>query len=155
MDIFNLQRSILDFAYLGGFWIVLPVIVTAAWLWGGRAERIVSALYIAALAVSKLLKSDVAVDFHSIETGVLVADFMLVVSLAIVASRYGKQWIIFAASFQLISTLAHFARLIRSDLTPLAYSLMESASSYPALIALATGIYQHHQFVKRGVAERS
>lgn len=148
MDLFNLHRSFADFLYLGLFWIALPAVLFAAWVWGGRSERIVAALYVAALTASKLLKSEPAHDFFNVEAGLVVTDTALLAALIAVAARYGRTWVILTAAFQLLSTLAHFARLIRADLTPLAYSLMESASSYPALILLAVGTIAHRRSVK-------
>jgi len=154
MDLFNFHRSLADFLYLGLFWLTLPALLIAAGLWGGRSERLVAGFYVAALAASKLLKSAPQDDFFDVEVGLVVADAALLVALVAVAARYGRSWVILVAAFQLLSTLAHFARLIRSDLTPLAYSLMESASSYPALMLLGVGIVGHHRSAKAGAAER-
>jgi len=155
MDLFNLHRSLADFLYLGLFWFTLPVLLIAAGLWGGKSERLVAGCYVAALAASKLLKSAPQHDFFKVEAGLVVADAALLAALIAVAARYGRSWVILVAAFQLLSTLAHFARLIRADLTPLAYSLMESASSYPALILLAVGIVSHHRSARGDAAGSS
>lgn len=155
MDIFNLHRSFADFLYLGLFWMALPALLIAAGIWGGQSERLVAALYVMALIASKLVKSAPNRDFISFETGLLIVDAALLAGLIAVAARYGRSWVNVVASFQVLSTLAHFARLIRADLTPLAYSLMESGSSYPALILLGMGILSHRRSVKAGAAASS
>jgi len=154
MDIFHLHRSVADFLYLGLFWITLPFWFGAAWIWGGRSERIVACLYVAAVLASKLLKSPHVREFVGLEAGLFVVDAALLVALIVVATLYGRKWVILVASFQLLSTSAHFARLVKAGMSPLAYSLMESASSYPALILLAVGILTHHRYVRGGAVAR-
>jgi hypothetical protein len=127
------------------------VCFTAA-LWGGPPERFVALLYVLAVAGSKLLKSAPAIDFHQVETGVFAVDLALLLALAAVTLRVGRWWLIWVTAFQLISTLGHLARLVDTGMTPLAYGLMESASSYPALIGLGVGIVQHRRRVRAAAA---
>lgn len=131
--------------YVYTFYALLPLLVLAAMLWGGWPERAVAWLYVAALVGTELLKSRAAASFMSLEAGVLIVDGALLAALAFVAVRSGRWWVIWATAFQFIGTLGHLGKLVNPGMSPTAYGLMESASSYPALIALAIGIRAHRR----------
>jgi hypothetical protein len=135
----------LTLIYVYSFYVLLPLLVLAAMLWGGTTERTVAWLYVAALMGTKLLKSSGATDFISLEAGILLVDGALLVALGWLATRSGGWWLICATAFQTIATLGHLGKLVNPDMSRTAYGLMESASSYPTLITLAIGIYQYRR----------
>jgi hypothetical protein len=145
----------LTLIYVYTFWFALPLLVIAAMLWGGWAERTVAWLFVAALLGTQLLKSSVATSFLSLEAGVLLVDGALLVALGWIAIRTGKWWIICVTAFQLIAVLGHLGKLVNPGMSRMAYGLMESVSSYPALIALAIGIYLHRRRTTGGGAGTS
>jgi hypothetical protein len=135
----------LTLIYVYSFYVLLPLMVLAAMLWGGATERTVAWLYVAALLGTKLLRSSMATSFISLEAGVLVVDGALLIALGWLAIMSGRWWLICATAFQLIATLGHLGKLVNPDMSRTAYGLMESASSYPTLITLAIGIYQYRR----------
>ncbi|MGN6619522.1 MAG: hypothetical protein ACTHKR_00460 [Sphingomonas sp.] len=129
--------------YVAGFWILLIALCgTALWL-GGKPEKMVALAYLAAAAATLIVRSPAVHRYAGVEIGVLAVDVLLLGGLIWVSIEGDRWWTIFAAAFQAISTLAHLARIVDPTFSRLAYSLMEGASSYPALIALGIGTWRH------------
>jgi len=142
-------------AYVYGFWVALPLTCIAAGLWGGWPERAVSLLYAVALVATALVLERYAKPFVSIQVGVLLVDALLVAALVLLAMRSHRGWLIWASSFQLIGTLGHLSKLVRPDMSRLAYGLMEGASGWPTLLALMIGIWGHWRRTRASGAARS
>jgi hypothetical protein len=129
-------------AYVLPFWLILPCLVVAAFLRGGAAERRIATLYAVAAIASFFPATRAGRSWIGVETWILFVDVALLVALLIMVVRYGRWWIILATSLQTISALAHLARLLDPTFDPVAYSLMEGASSYPTLILLGYAIWR-------------
>lgn len=141
--------------YVYGFWAALPLTCVAAYRWGGWPERAVSLFYAVALVATALVLEPYAKPFVSIQVGLLIVDALLVASLVLLALRTQRGWLIWASSFQIIGTLGHLSKLVRPDMSRLAYGLMEGASGWPTLLALMIGIWRHHRSSRRTAAARS
>lgn len=139
-------RSImLAIIYVYLFDVLLVVVFFASLRWGGRVERGVATAYLIAAAVSIVLGSRNVSSWQHLESGLLFVDCALVGVLCWYAVRYGRLWIIISAALLLLSTLGHFAKWGGVGFRQLGYALMEGASSYPTLILLGIGIWQHRR----------
>ena len=134
--------------YVLPFWILLPCVAIAALRWGGRPERSVAGLYVAAAAASFLPATRSPQGWLHFETWLLLVDAALLGALCLLVVRYGRRWIVLAASFQTISTLAHLARLMDPGFGGPAYALMEGISSYPTVLILAAAVWRSHASVR-------
>lgn len=128
--------------YIYGFWAVLPLVVVAAFIWGGAAERLIAVSYAVALVATALVLEPYAKPFLSVPVGLVVVDAVLLAVLVAAAVRYERRWLIWASSFQVIGTLGHLSKLVLPEMSRLAYGLMEGASGWPTLLALMLGILQ-------------
>lgn len=141
--------------YVYGFWVALPLSVAAARLWGGWAERAVALCYVAAFAATTLVLELHAKPFVSIQLGLVLVDAALIVALAAIAVRSSMAWVIWATSFQIIGTLGHLSKLVRPEMSRLAYGLMEGMSGWPTLIALMIGIWKFRRSRRKADAAHS
>ncbi len=131
--------------YVMTFYLALPLLVLAASRWGGWPEKSVAILFVAAALATMLVRSGAATKYHSVELGVFAVDLALLAGLAAVAVRANRWWTIWAAAFQAITVTGHLAKMATPGLSRMAYALMLGVSAYPALIALALGIWNHHR----------
>lgn len=133
--------------YIAGFYGALPVLVFAAYRWGGIAERAVAVLFVAAAVLSVVGRAiENGFLFYLVRTEYLVSviDLALLIALIVLAVRTPVWWLLCEASLQLLTMMSHVAKMLGSPFTGLAYALMAGASSYPALILLGLGILQHY-----------
>lgn len=128
--------------YVYGFWVALPLTCLAAFRWGGRPERAVSLLFLAALLGTSVVLKFYAEPFAAIPAALVAIDGAVLAGLVVAAMSSRRGWLIWATVFQIIATIGHLSRLMVPDLSRLAYGLMEGASGWPALLALMIGICQ-------------
>lgn len=141
--------------YVAGFWLLLILLTTLAWLdrdrsdpWWcalGQPETGVATLLACAAVLTVVVRPAFATRFSDLAVGLATIDFALFVGLAVQAARSGRWWVMCAAALQLISATAHIARLSRPGMWRLGYQVMEEASSYPTLLLLAWAIWSHHR----------
>ncbi|MDT8760522.1 hypothetical protein MZO42_17615 [Sphingomonas psychrotolerans] len=136
--------SPLGVLYVYGFWIALPLTCLAAFLWGGRIERVMSLVFLLALVATTAVLRSYADPFSSTRIALATVDCVVLLALLVAATKSSRGWLIWASAFQVIATTAHLSRLMVPDLSRLAYGLMEGASGWPVLLALMTGIWRHH-----------
>ncbi|WP_431469268.1 hypothetical protein [Sphingosinithalassobacter sp. LHW66-3] len=113
----------------------------AAFLWGERPEREAALLFLAGAALSELSKTDAASRFLMVEHGVLLFDLGFTAALGTLAILHKRWWLIWATAFHVLATLGHLGKLVEPEMSRMAYGLMQSASSYPVLIAFGIGIW--------------
>lgn len=135
----------LTWLYEQAFVPLLMLLALCAWRWGQWPERTAAASFAAAWLATLLVKPTTHMRFFYVEFGVLLVDGALLIALGLLAVRSGRGWLIWATAFQLLSTTAHLARAMDSSFSALGYLIMEGASSYPTLIALAVGLWQHRR----------
>lgn len=129
--------------YVGAFWVLLLLSVVAAALWGGRDERVVAALYLAAAVASLVVFATASRLYDALDPLLIAIDVGLLVALLAVALTSSKRWPMLAGAFQAIATLGHVAPLLNPRVWRLGYQLMEQSSAYPAVLLLMFGIWQH------------
>jgi hypothetical protein len=109
-----------------------------AWKWGGRDERLAAGAFVLAAIATNI---DISRKFVHTETGLLLIDVMLffgLLALALVSDRFWPMW---AAAFQLVGTMFHFASMTESGDFASAYYVALIFWSYPVLVALGLGTW--------------
>jgi hypothetical protein len=110
----------------------------AALKWGGIDERLTAAALVVATLASNVADTTAYVRT---ETGMLVVDVLLFFGLLALALRSDRFWPMWAAAFQLVGTMFHFASMTESGDFAWAYYVALIFWSYPVLIALGVGTW--------------
>ncbi|WP_188770112.1 hypothetical protein [Novosphingobium endophyticum] len=137
------------------FFLLLPLsLALAAWK-GGVPERL-GALVIVVMAVVQWIAIlfDPS-EFVSVDPASLITDAVGAVGFGILAVQARRIWPIWAASLQLLSLSAHFARWADIGVPPFVYALMRGAPTFLVLIALLLGTILHMMRLKRHGADPS
>ena len=134
----------------------LLAIAIVAFLYGGRTEKQVAAIYVLAAALTFVGRRRIGLDYLDFEGVVTWLDLALLACLAIIAVRVRTWWLIASVALQLITCLGHLAKYLDPKTSPMGYFMMLVSSSYPAVILLAIGIWQHRKIVRdRTMRDRS
>lgn len=134
------------------FHALLIALVIAAIVYGGRTERRVAGLYAVSALISTVARHIDGMAFKNFDRLVSLTDFVLLACLVALALKVRRWWLFGAAALQTLTCLGHVAKLIDSGIPPIGYFMMSVSSSYPSLILLAIGIWQHrrdHQAPRR------
>lgn len=123
---------------------LLLILALAAFLRGVRPEQEAILLFLTAAILSTILHPS-SEDAPLVSISLLVIDVGVLLGLAAIALRHWRKWAMIAAALQVISTLAHFGRVIDPTFDLTAYAIMESFSSVPQLILLAVAIWRHRR----------
>lgn len=130
-------------AFVIAFYALLAALVAVALRRAQTAERLVTGLFVAAAFLSFLSLPARPAEAPTVLIQLLLIDLAVTAGLAWVAHRHGRKWCILAAAFQIISTLAHFGRMMDPTMDLNVYAVMEGASSIPQIILLAIAIWRH------------
>ena len=122
---------------------LLVLLIGAALRRGQRPEREATMLFVAAGIASKFVEPRTPTIDQTVVFGLLLIDLGVLIGLAAIALRHRRRWAMIAASLQIISTLAHFARFLDASMDTVTYAVMESASSLPQVLLLAIAIWRH------------
>ena len=110
---------------------------------GGTPERLGGACFLLAAALSAASVSPLAVRFHHLETGLFLADILVLgvfLSLSYLSERFWPLWI---SGLQLDEVGTHVVSWIAPDILPRAYSEAVTLWAYPMLIILVIGTRHH------------
>jgi hypothetical protein len=133
--------SLLDVA----MYAALLLICGAAFLKGGRPERLVATAELVAFGVNASPGWRALVTGQPIELmsapATLAVDILLLGALVGVAVSCRPHWTLFAAAFQLIATLISFVRLTNTTLSPVAYFTAQNTLWWLTLASLAFGVW--------------
>ena len=131
------------------FRVLLVLACAVAFKWGGRAERAVAVLYLIATILSHLAYVKTKFDFDRIVVPLVVIDLALLIGLLVVSTRFKRWWLILASAMQLLTCLGHTAKALDPvSTTAMGYFMMLVSSSYPAVILLMIGVWQHHRTMR-------
>ncbi|OYU15858.1 MAG: hypothetical protein CFE37_03580 [Alphaproteobacteria bacterium PA4] len=109
-----------------------------AWRWGGTDERLAAGAFLAATLISNIAAAS---GFAHVENGVLLVDVVLFFGLLALALRSDRFWPMWAAAFQLVGTMFHFASMAETGKFAFAYFVALAFWSYPVMIALGVGTW--------------
>lgn len=135
--------------YVQLFMPALALCVCAAWVLGGKPERLAAAAYVLAAALELFLRRPLATRFWTVEAASAGVDLCLLIVLALLAGRYRRSWLVCAAAIQLVSASGHIAKFLMPTLSRLAYELMIGSGGYPQLILLLFGSASHAWMMRR------
>jgi DNA repair protein RadC len=118
------------------FLAILLAALTAAFSRGGRTERIGGVLLVVASVVTPLAQRHLFTQF---EAGIALVDGFLLCALAGLALSSNRRWPIYAAAFQVLGVLTHFARIKAGPVHGDTYGHLLVAWSYFVVLALLFG----------------
>lgn len=109
-----------------------------AWRWGGLDERLAAGAFMLATLASNIAGTT---DYGHTETGMLTVDVLLFFGLLALALRSDRFWPMWAAAFQLVGTMFHFASMAETGDFAWAYYVALIFWSYPVALALGIGTW--------------
>lgn len=128
---------------------------TYALLKGGAPERIGTTLVLVGSLLTLAAISSQAGSYSSVETGVFIVDLATLLAFLALAIRAQRFWPLWIAALQLIGTLGHIVKLVDPHLIPKAYAFAAIVWSYPMLLILALGTFNHQRRLKRNGSDPS
>lgn len=123
-------------------YLLLVLLLGLAFRRAQLPERITIVLFAGAATLSNIVEPH-RLRTPQIVVPLLLIDFAVLIGLAFIALGYRRRWAMVATALQLISTLAHFGRVLDPKFDVTAYAVMESASSIPQVILLLNAIWRH------------
>lgn len=122
---------------------------------GGGPERLGASLYALACLATVVAASAPPIRFRSVEVGVLLVDATIFFAFCILAVRANRFWPIWVSSFLGLGVLGHLARWLGPEVIPWAYAAILSIWSYPILLLIALGTWNHRKRLARFGVDRS
>lgn len=137
------------------FYAILAFCCFYAAIKGGAPERLGAGIFGFSSLLSTAAVSGPAARFGSVEFGVLAVDITMLlalVALAICAQRFWPLWV---AALQAIGTAGHAVKLADPDLLRWGYAFALAFWSYPMLLLLVVGTWNHQRRLARHGADKS
>lgn len=106
--------------------------------WGGMDEKIAAVGFIIAVIATNTVTDG---SYGHTETGVLVVDVAVFFGLLVLALRSDRFWPMWAAAFQLVGTMVHFASISQTGDFAWAYYVALIFWTFPVFIALMAGTW--------------
>lgn len=129
-------------------WLTLMLSVTGAALWrGGEPERVVAVGNVLAWFLTPIAQDHG--ELFDPQWGMLGVDAAFLALLLFLALRENRVWLLFAAAFQLLTVVIHFAILADPNLRSLVYMRGLVIWSYLVLFSLAVGVFTTAQRLRR------
>lgn len=120
-----------------------------ALLRGGAPERIGATIFAVGTGLTAIVRGEAASRFGSVEIGILVVDVVGLIAFLVLALRARRFWPLWMAAFHAVATAGHFAKLADPEMIRWAYAVLLGIWSYPMLLLLAIGTYNHQERLKR------
>ena len=117
---------------------VIALTCVVAFRYGGTDERLAATGFIVAVIASNVVSDS---SYTHTESGVLVVDVALFFGLLVLALRSDRFWPMWAAAFQLVGTMVHFASMSQTGNFAWAYFVALIFWTYPVVIALLAGTW--------------
>lgn len=133
------------------------LIATAAYAgWrGGAPERIGIAIVAVNAVLSFLAVSAPGSRFRGVETGVLVVDILAFAAFALLAMRAHRFWPIWVSALLGLGVVGHLAMSLHPQVIPWAYAVVLSVWSYPILLLIVAGTWNHRRRLTRSGVDPS
>jgi hypothetical protein len=134
-------------------WTLSMLLVSGFALWrGGRPERWVAVANVLAWILTPLAYRN---DLIDPQWGVFLVDVAFLVLLAALAMTTDRNWLLFAAAFQLLAVMTHIAIAVDRGVRTLAYFRGLVIWSYLVLGALAVGAWMFRRDPRRPAPPKS
>jgi hypothetical protein len=127
------------------FYLLLAVAGAAAWILGGRPERQVAAMLVAATISSKLVAWPLYGHFAEFETALSVIDVILLAGLLAVALTSDRYWPLWLTPLHAYTVIAHLGRWITPDTFVAVYLSNSALMADPGLILLIIASWRHYR----------
>jgi hypothetical protein len=132
------------------FWGLLAVCTIYALALGGAPERIGAGLYaLAVVATNEILWADVGRRWMHLDIQLFLVDFVLFVAFCVLTLLANRFWPIWVSALLGLGVLGHLARWAGPDLFWYAYALALTIWSYPILVLIAWGTFNHRRRLRR------
>ena len=136
------------------FYALFFITLLAAWIWGGKPERIGGAIHLALACLQGAFYLVVPPSFASLDGISLLTDALGLAGFGWLALAANRMWPIWAASLQLLSLAGHFARWAQLEIAPYAYSLLRTAPTALGLLVLLLAVVVHRKRLKQSGQDR-
>lgn len=140
---------------LPAYYAILTAFTVYVLLRGGAPEKCAAAVMVAGSVLSTLFISAGPSRFSSVESGVFAVDVLVLVAFLILALRAERYWTLWVAALQLIGTAGHAVKMVDSHVIRLVYAFMMAFWTYPMLLCVLVGTWQHRKRLARFGADRS
>ena len=120
-----------------------------AWFRGGAPERIGASILALGSLLSLAARSSAAHRFGSVETGIFLVDVATLAGFLILALRARRLWPLCLTALQAVGIAGHMVKLVDVATIPLAYAFILALWSYPMLLVIALGTWQHQRRLAR------
>jgi hypothetical protein len=118
---------------------------------GGQPERAVAIVFLLMTISDPFVHALTPIQYTQLDPGHFVIDLAGWIALLAIALRARRFWPLWVSSFQTVSLVAHVVRLLDYSIHPVAYGVMQVAGSYPLVILLMIGTFNHQQrFAENG-----
>jgi hypothetical protein len=131
------------------FLFVLSFSVVYALRRGGEPERAVAIILILMAISDPLVHVVTPEKFTVLDPGHFIIDLVGWIAMLSIALRAKRFWPLCVSALQTISLIAHITKFLDYSIHPVAYGIMQVASSYPLLITLIIGTYNHQKRLRR------
>ena len=127
------------------FYALLIAAGAAAWLMGGRPERRVAAMLIAATIASKFVAWPLYGHFSEFEATLCAIDTLLLAGLLAVAMTSDRYWPLWLTPLHAYTMIAHLGRWITPDTFAGVYLSNSALMADPGLVLLILASWRHHR----------
>ncbi|MCT2398846.1 hypothetical protein [Novosphingobium mangrovi (ex Huang et al. 2023)] len=124
------------------FLLVALVIPSALWK-GGAPERVGASIILAMWGLQAGGEHFLPSGFVAVDPFSLLSDLIGFVGFGYLAVEARRIWPLWAASLQILSLSAHFARWADLSIHPMVYALMRGTPTFGAMIAIFIGTVLH------------
>jgi hypothetical protein len=136
------------------FLTLLGVSVIYALRRGGEPERAAAVVFILMTISDPFVHALTPLSYIKLDPGHFIIDFTGWVLLLAIALRANRFWPLWVSSLQTVSLIAHIAKLLDYSIHPVGYAIMQVASSYPLLLILIIGTYNHEKRLRQSGSDR-
>lgn len=130
------------------FITLLVCSVAYALLRGGKPERAAAIIFILMAISDPFVHEFTPLTYSLLDPGHFIIDMLGWCALLAVALRAKRIWPLWVSSFQSVSLIAHITKFLDYSIHPVVYAIMQVSSSYPLLIILIIGTFNHQQRIR-------
>jgi len=139
----------LQFLSIALFLVGMALSLSFAIWKGAEPERIGAGVLLAGFLLQIIAYAVFPPRYFDVDAIALLADLIFLAGFGWLAINARRVWPIWAAAFQLLSIMSHFARFVEMDIEPYVYSVMKSLPTGLAIVLLSVGTIMHRRRLAR------